>query len=323
MGPLKTEDMKCYLAAMTSYIETSHSIRDDHVASFQLENSSVRGRICRLGDFSVDAILKRHDYPRWAAHALGEAMALAVLSAATLKIDGKILVQIEGNGPIGMMAAEAHTNGALRGYLRINKDKWEKMSAQAAEERPSVQAMIGKGVMGLIIIQDNPGTQPYQGVVPLDGETIAECAAHYFAQSEQIPTQLRLSVGEIEEPGGTRLWRVGGAIIQQVAGDDARGDTKEEWDHASALFDTLSDMELVDPAITSDRLLYRLFHENGVRMEMPKAIRDECTCSEERLKSTLSSMPRGELKMMAEEDGKLVADCQFCGRIYHLHLDDL
>lgn len=293
------------------------------VASFQLENSSVRGRVTRLGDFSVDAILKRHDYPRWAAHALGEALALAVLSAATLKFDGRILVQAEGDGPIGLLAAEARTDGGLRGYMRLNRAKWDAMTAETGDKRPDVKAMIGRGVLGLVIIQDNPNTQPYQGVVPLDGATIAECAAHYFAQSEQIPTRICLSVGEIEEKGGTRRWRAGGAIIQQVAGDMARGETQEEWDNASALFDTLSDLELLDPQLTSDRLLYRLFHENGVRMEPVAPVIDKCTCSQERLKGVLSSMPHAELEELAEDDGSLVADCQFCGRIYHIPMDDL
>ena len=308
---------------MTTFIEPKPTLDDDIVASFQLEHSSVRGRVARLGDFTVDSILKRHDYPRWAAHALGEALTLAVLTAATLKFDGEILVQAEGDGPISLLVAEARTDGGLRGYLRLNQSRWDAMIADSDGKRPNVKSMIGRGVLGLMIIQDNPNIQPYQGVVPLDGETIADCAAHYFEQSEQIPTHIRLSVGEIEETGGTRRWRAGGAIIQQVAADEARGDTAEDWDHASALFETLSELELVDPKLTSDRLLYRLFHEQGVRMEPPAQLRDECTCSEERLKTTLSSMPKQELKEMAEDDGSLVADCQFCGRIYRIPMDDL
>ena len=308
---------------MTTFIQTNPSAGDDMVASFQLENSSVRGRITRLGDFSVDAILKRHDYPRWAAHALGEALSLAVLTSATLKMDGRILVQAEGDGPISLLVAESRTDGGLRGYLRLNRDKWDAMEATLGDERPTVKQMIGKGILGLMIIQNNANAQPYQGIVPLDGDTIADCAALYFAQSEQIPTHIRLSVGGIEETGGTRRWRAGGAIIQQIASDDARGDTSEEWDHASALFETLSRQELVDPQLESPRLLFRLFHENGVRMEPPSAVRDECTCSADRPKGTLSSMPKVELEDMAEADDTLVADCQFCGRIYRIPLDEL
>ena len=299
------------------------SPENDFVAAFQLDNSSVRGRITRLGDLSLDAILKRHDYPRWAAHCLAEALALAVLSAATLKVDGRITVQAEGDGPVSLLVAEARTDGGLRGHLRLNRDKWDALMKVAGEVRPTVGQMIGKGVLGLMIIQDDPAIRPYQGLVPLQGETLADCAQHYFAQSEQIPTRVRLSVAELSEPGGTKVWRVGGAIIQQVASDSARGDTREDWDNATALFDTVTDLELVDPDLSPAQLLYRLFHESGVRLEPAMEVRDRCTCSEERLRGTLSSMPKIELKSMAEDDGSLVADCQFCGRIYRIPIDDL
>ena len=229
---------RCYLGRMTDFNFAGTSgppnrdpmaLHDNVVANFQLENSSVRGRIARLGDTTIDAVLKRHDYPRWAAHALGEALVLAVLSAATLKIDGRVLVQAEGDGPVSLLVAEARSDGGLRGYLRLNREKWDQLMVRNKDARPHPTQMIGKGVMGLVIIQDNPNTQPYQGIVPLDGATMAECAEHYFAQSEQIPTQVRLTVAEISEPGGTMRWRAGGAIIQQVAADAARGDTDEDW----------------------------------------------------------------------------------------------
>ena len=296
---------------------------DDIVATFQLENSSVRGRITRLGDHTLDAILKRHDYPRWAAHALGEAIVLAVLSAATMKVDGRVLIQAEGDGPIKLLAAEATTEGGVRGYVRLDQERWTAMESDHAGGRPSVAQMIGQGVLGHIVIQDKPNTQPYQGIVPLDGETIAECAQSYFTQSEQIPTRVRLAVEEIEEPGGTRRWRAGGAMIQQIAADTTRGDTQEDWDHARALFDTVEDEEMASESLSSAGLLFRLFHEEGVRLEPPQKLLDKCTCSQERLTNTLSSMPKAELLEMAEDDGVLVADCQFCGRIYRIPLDSL
>ncbi len=283
----------------------------------------MRGRITRLGDVTVDSILKRHDYPRWAAHALGEALALAILTAATLKIDGRILVQAEGNGPVRLLVAEARTDGGVRGYLRLDRARWDKLAEAYGEDRPPVCDMIGKGVLGLMVIQENSTAQPYQGIVPLDGETIADCAQHYFNQSEQIPTRVRLSVLEIEEPGGTKRWRAGGAVIQQIASDDARGDTQEHWDYARAMFESVTDDELVDPNLSSGRLLFRLYHEEGVRMEKPQALQDACTCSKERLVRTLSSMPVSEVRELANDDGILDADCQFCGRIYHIPAGEL
>lgn len=320
--PLETSRSRCYLPAMIDAHDPLGE-SDDIVASFQLERSSVRGRITRLGDHTIDSILKRHDYPRWAAHLLGEALALAVLTVATMKFEGRIVVQAEGDGPISMLMAEARTDGGVRGHLRINTDAWNRLEAAHGEDRPHMQQMIGKGVLGLIIIQDDPNTHPYQGVVPLEGATLADCAQLYFAQSEQIPTRVALAVEEILEPEGTRRWRCGAAIIQQVAGDDARGDTREDWDHACALFDTLTPEELADEKISAARLLFRLYHEEGVRLEPPKLLRDNCTCSEERLRNTLSSMPPTEIASLAEDDGVLVADCQFCGRIYRIPADDL
>ncbi len=296
---------------------------DDIVASFQLENSSVRGRATRLADATVDSILKRHEYPRWAAHTLGEALALAVLTAATLKFDGRILVQAEGNGPVNMLVAEARTDGGIRGYLRIQKEMWSRLEEVYGDQRPPVSDMIGKGILGLMIVHNSSTQQPYQGVVPLEGDTIADCAQLYFNQSEQIPTRVKLSVDLIDEPEGTVRWRAGGAVIQQVAGDTARGDTREDWDNASALFDTLSNEELVSQDLSMSRLLFRLFHENGVRLEPPTALSDNCTCSEERLKATLSSMPKAEVMSLAEDDGMLVADCQFCSRIYRFPATDV
>jgi len=228
---------------------------------------------------------------------------LAVLSAATLKIAGRVLVQAEGDGPVKTLVAEARTDGGVRGYVRLN-DKHPAHDFLAANEDAdtTIQGLLGKGVLGIIIIQDESNMQPYQGLVPLDGNTLADCAQHYFNQSEQIPTRVKLSVAAIQEEGGTYRWRAGGAIIQQIAADDARGDTQDDG---------------------VDGLLFRLFHEEGVRMEQPVSLIDACTCSEERLTATLKGMPADELAEMAEEDGVLEADCQFCGRIYRIPLSVL
>jgi molecular chaperone Hsp33 len=277
---------------------------DDFVASFQIENTSVRGRIARLGDGVLDPIIKRHDYPRWAAHLLGEAITLAVLVSASLKFDGKVLVQAQGEGPVSLMVAEARSDGGVRGYLRIDKEKWERLDR--------------------ILLQPNdPDQSPWQSLVPVEGATLGDCAQTWFTQSEQIPTRVRLAVGEISEPGGTKRWRAGGALIQQVAGDAARGATDEPWDNARALFDTITDLELADPDISSARLLFRLFHENGVRLETPRSLADKCTCSEEKLLTTLRQMPKDEIESLAEADGAITADCQFCGRLYRFPVKDI
>jgi molecular chaperone Hsp33 len=296
---------------------------DDFVATFQIEDTSVRGRIARLGDGVLDPILKRHDYPRWAAHMLGEAVTLAVLVSASLKFDGKVMVQAQGEGPVPLMVAEARSDGGVRGYLRLDKAKWDNLERINKGQRPHVPQAIGKGVMALLLQPNDPNQAPWQSMVPIEGATIAQCAQLWFSQSEQVPTRVRLAVAEISEPGGTKRWRSGGAIIQQVAGDDARGSTDDSWDNARHLFDTIEDIELVDPDVSSGTLLFRLFHESGVRLEPPRALTDKCTCSDEKLLATLRQMDKGEIKALANEDGAITADCQFCGRLYRFPAEQI
>jgi molecular chaperone Hsp33 len=296
---------------------------DDFVATFQIEDTSVRGRVARLGDGVLDPIIKRHDYPRWAAHLLGEAITLAVLVSASLKFDGKVLVQAQGEGPVSLMVAEARSDGGVRGYLRIDKEKWDKLDRINKGQRPHIPQVIGKGVLAMLLQPSDPDQAPWQSLVPIEGATLADCAQTWFTQSEQIPTRVRLAVGEISEPGGTKRWRAGGALIQQVAGDAARGATDEPWDNARHLFDTITDLELADPDLSSATLLFRLFHENGVRLETPRALADKCTCTEEKLLTTLRQMPKDEIKALAEADGAITADCQFCGRLYRYPVRDI
>ena len=289
---------------------------DDFVASFQIEDEPVRGRIARLGDGTLDPILKRHDYPRWAAHLLGEAITLVVLISASLKFDGRVMVQAQGDGPVSLLVAEARSDGGLRGYLQLNQEKWDRLDRINKGARPHIPQVIGRGVLAMMLAPSDPHRTPYQSVVPIDGATLADCAQSWFSQSEQIPTRIRLAVGEISEPGGAKRWRAGGALIQQVAGDDARGDTEDSWNTAQHLFATLTDLELADPDLSSGQLLFRLFHESGVRLEPPRPLMDQCTCSEEKLLATLKAMPPDQVLELAGEEGEVAADCQFCGRIY-------
>ncbi|MBI1359811.1 MAG: Hsp33 family molecular chaperone HslO [Alphaproteobacteria bacterium] len=289
---------------------------DDFVATFQIEDEPVRGRIARLGDGTLDPILKRHDYPRWAAHFLGEAITLAVLVSASLKFDGRVMVQAQGDGPVSLLVAEARSDGGMRGYLQLNREKWDRLDAINKGARPHVPQAIGQGVLAMMLAPDDANRSPYQSLVPLDGATLADCAQAWFTQSEQVPTRIRLAVGEISEPGGEKRWRAGGALIQQIAGDETRGDTEEAWNTARTLFDTVTDLELADPDLSSAQLLFRLFHESGVRLEPPKPLFDHCTCSEQKVLDTLRSIARDEVMELAGNKGEVAADCQFCGRVY-------
>ncbi|MEM7661607.1 MAG: Hsp33 family molecular chaperone HslO [Pseudomonadota bacterium] len=296
---------------------------DDMVANFQVENRPLRGRVTRLGSLSLGPILARHDYPVELARLLGEAATLAALVGSSLKFNGKLLVQAEGDGPVSLLVGEYSTDGSLRGYARYDKSAWDNLERINRGGRPHMPQLFGTGALALIIIQDDPNVQPYQGVVPLEKATLAECAEDYFAQSEQVPTQVALSVAELTVSGQAPEWRAGGMLLQRIAADQARGDTQDIWDEARALFGTITDGELADPDLSAEQLLYRLFHESGVRMEDAFPVRDVCTCNEERLIATLLRMPDQELIDMAEDDGTLGIDCQFCSRHYDIALSDV
>jgi molecular chaperone Hsp33 len=289
------------------------SSADDLVAAFQIEQRPVRGRVARLGAV-VDDILNRHAYPEAVANLLGEACALAALVGASLKFDGRLILQAQGDGPVSFVVADYDTSGALRGYCRFDADKVAEVSKGFA--RPGAKSLLGDGLF-IMTIDQGADMERYQGVTPIEGETLALCAEHYFAQSEQTPTRVRLAVGQAQT-GAEPHWRAGGLILQNVAEDDARGPTDEAWRTAQALFETLGEDELIDPTIAPEQLLYRLFHEDGVRLFQPKPLRAFCRCSPERIRSVIGSFPLTERAEMVEADGKIRVTCEYCSRIYEL-----
>ena len=287
---------------------------DDLVAAFQIEGWPVRGRIVRLADV-VDDILSRHDYPEPVANLLGEACALAALVGSSLKFDGKLIVQAQGDGPVAYVVADYDTAGSLRGYCRFDAERVAKVSGGFA--RPGAKTLLGHGVF-VMTIDQGPRMDRHQGITAIEGETLALCAEAYFAQSEQLPTRVRLAVGELQV-GDVKSWRAGGAMIQNIAEDDARGATRDAWEKAEALFSTTGDDELLDPDVSTDRLLYRLFHEDGVRVFSPKPLRAFCRCTEERILDMLRSFPEEDrVDMVEDHTGKIRVTCEYCSRVYEI-----
>lgn len=291
----------------------SKTLSDDLVVAFQIEDWPVRGRLVRLGAV-VDEILSRHVYPEPVANLLGEACTLAALVGASLKFEGKLIVQAQGDGPVAYVVADYDTSGGLRGYCRFDPDRVEAVNQGFV--RPGARSLLGDGVF-IMTVDQGQASDRYQGVVPIEGETLALCAEQYFARSEQVPTRVRLAVGR-GEPGLDSPWRAGGAMIQHVAGDEARGSTDEAWDREQILFETLGEDELVDPDLPPQRLLYRLFHEDGVRLFEPKSLRAFCRCSQERVVGMLSSFPSEDREGMVEADGVIRVTCEYCSRQYEV-----
>jgi molecular chaperone Hsp33 len=172
--------------------------------------------------------------------------------------------------------------------------------------------LLGGGHFAMTV-DPGPGMERYQGVTAIEGESLADAAEHYFAQSEQVPSRLKLAVGRTVDESGEH-WRAGGALIQRIAGDDARGDTDADFDHARALFDTVADDELIDPTLSAGRVLYRLFHEEGVRLEDVRPAPRRCACTQERLAELLARFNTSDREHMSKDDGTVAMTCEYCNK---------
>ncbi|CAN5174128.1 Hsp33 family molecular chaperone [soil metagenome] len=286
---------------------------DDLVSSFQIEGLPVRGRAVRLGA-AVDEVLTRHDYLEPVANLLGEACALAALVGSSLKFEGRLIVQAQGDGPVRYFVVDYDTDGGLRGYCRFDPEEVAKASEGFV--RPGARTLLGGGTF-MMTVDQGPDMDRYQGITSIEGETLALCAEQYFAQSEQTPTRVRLAVGQADTGEGLK-WRAGGILIQAIAGDETRGETEEAWRHVQALFETTGEDELIDPSLPTTTLLWRLFNEDGVRLLEEKPLRAFCRCSEDRISGMLGSFTAEELTDMVEPDGKIHVTCEYCSRKYAL-----
>lgn len=315
---------------------------DDHVVPFQVEALDARGRAVQLGPI-LDQILSRHDYPEPVCALLAEAVALTVILGTSLKFDGKFIFQTQSDGPVDMMVVDFATPGSVRAYARFDE---EALAAKQAEGRTAPPDLLGKGVLALTIDQ-GPHMHRYQGIVELRGETLEEAAKSYFRQSEQIPTEIRLSVARLlqrdEEGVVVHHWRAGGVIAQFLpdsadrmrqpdlpGGDDPREEepsapqdnADDAWREVQALMETVEASELTDPQVGAERLLYRLFHERGVRVFPASPVADDCSCSRERIRSVLESLGEDDLRESAR-NGAIEVTCEFCGAGYRFAPDEI
>jgi len=295
-------------------------ISDDLVEPFQIEPYQLRGRLVRLGPM-LDRIIRRHDYPPAVGTLLGEAIVLAVALASTLKYDGVFTLQTKGDGPIRLLVADVTTSGAVRGYAQYDAAKLAEAGATGAA---SVPRLLGAGYLAFTVDQGED-TERYQGIVALEGASLAECIHHYFRQSEQIAAGIKVAV----DRGAEGAWR-GGCLLIQKLPDDERSEflgTREEledaWRRALILMGSATSQELTDPELTPEDLLFRLFHEDGVRVFRTHGMRAECRCSRERIDRVLRSLPFEERQDLGEADGSVTVTCQFCNASYRFERDDV
>ncbi len=293
---------------------------DSLILPFRIESHALLGRLVRLGGV-IDAILSRHDYPEPVARLLGETVALAALLAATMKYDGIFTLQAKGDGPVGLLVADVTSSGNVRGYASYDGEALDE--ALAGPVLAPAPMLLGAGYLAFTVDQGEH-TERYQGIVELIGDTLAACAHHYFRQSEQLDAAIYLAAERTGEDGA---WRAGGLMLQHLppeGGKKAEHDWNlddqiddDGWRESVALMGTLSGEELLRPGLPPHDLLYRLFHEVGVRAYRPKRLADRCRCSREKVSNTLASLPRAEIED-CKEDGadEVVVTCEFCSTAY-------
>ena len=302
---------------------------EDCVASFQLEGRPVRGRVARLSE-TADKVLSAHDYPVSVARLVGEAALLAVLIGDSLKFEGKLIIQasgpssqgrqVEGEGPVAFVVADFVPGEGVRAYAKYDEERVRTLEA-ATGSPVGAQMLLGGGHFAMTV-DPGPGMERYQGVTAIEGESLADAAEHYFAQSEQVPSRLRLAVGRYHD-GARERWRAGGALIQRIAGDDRRGETDDDFEHARALFDTLEDDELIDPNLSAGRVLYRLFHEDGVRLEEVRPAPRRCACTQERLAELLARFNTSDREHMSDEAGQVAMTCEYCNHEWRFSAEEI
>src|ERR1700676_2104146 len=295
---------------------------DDAVLPFEVASLDLRGRLTRLGP-ALDDVLAKHDYPAPVGKLLGEAIVLTTLLGSSLKFDGRFILQTQTDWSVSFLIVDFQAPDRLRAYARFD--------AKRLKEGQDSGALLGKGHLAMTIDQ-GPDMSRYQGLVALDGGNLEDAAHEYFLRSEQIPTRVRIAVGE-EWRGGEgpkRHWRAGGMLLQFLpkAPERARqadlhpGDAPDgsithaiaeddAWVEGRSLIGTVEDIELIDPDLSGERLLYRLFHERGVRVFAPLPLRAQCSCSRDAVSAMLKSFAASDRADMVK-DGKVVVTGEFC-----------
>ncbi len=288
---------------------------DDMIQPFKIEGQAIRGRFVRLGPLVQD-ILSRHDYPRPVATMLAEMLALAATLAATLKYDGVFTLQTKGDGPIRLMVADITSGGDVRGYAQFDAERLAKLGDGSL----SVPRLLGAGYLAFTVDQGSH-TERYQGIVELIGATLVECMHHYFQQSEQFDAAIRVAVGAPRQDGGA--WRASALMLQRLPpGATAADEIEESWRRALVLMASGRNAEMLDPNLGPNDLLYRLFHEDGVRVFTPSRLQAGCRCSRERVERVIRSLPPPEVDEL-KVGGKLSVTCEFCNSSYDFNEQDL
>ncbi len=295
--------------------------RDDFTLPFQVDALDLRGRVVRLGP-AIAGLLSTHDYPDPVATLIGELVVATALLAGGLKFDGIMTAQVQSDGPISLIVVDFKTPGQLRAYARFDEEAVNNARRVAEHYSNPVQCYLGRGNLAVTVDQGRE-TERYQGMVKLTGKTVLDCIHHYLEQSEQHNVLLQIAVKKPNLEIGDSGWRAGGLMVQHMPGllagrlqDERISDERIDlWNRAAALASSTHSEELVDPELSPDNLLWRLFHLEGVRVFPPATLENRCRCSHERILGVLTSFPVSELEAMVLDD-QIKVTCEFCNSRY-------
>ncbi|MAU40411.1 MAG: molecular chaperone Hsp33 [Kordiimonas sp.] len=300
-------------------------VYSNHCLPFQVEGMNVKGRLVRLAS-TLDTILTQHQYPAIVNRLMGELLSLSALLGGMMKFDGIMTVQIKGDGPISFIVCDYATSGNGEGVLRCHAQFDEQALSDLNDDGDSLAALLGKGYMAITLDQGQHMDR-YQGIVELQATSVTDTAVEYFKTSEQLPTLLKLSCAQDTDG----RWIAGAMIVQHLAqsSDDEiesylrHDDPREQWQRATALFESLTIDELIDPQLSLQDLAFRLYHEDGVRAFTPTGLVNGCRCSADKLRQVLSNFTATDLKEMANEDGVIIMTCHFCETDHQFELNKL
>jgi molecular chaperone Hsp33 len=292
---------------------------DDCAYPFQIDTVGIRGRLVRLGP-AIDEVLSSHDYPDPVSNFLGELVAISAALSSALKFDGVFSLQVRGNGPIRALVADYQSPGSIRAFASFDQNAVKEV---AESDAVGITDFFGAGVLSWIVDQGND-SERHQGIVSLEGGTLAECTENYFRQSEQLRAVLRVGVVREIIRGGKGQWRAGAIMVQNLATTGGQSGrkiddeyaTEQDWLHAKALVQTATAAEICDPSLKPSAFLRRLFHEDGAWLYDPTALIAKCRCSRERIETVLEQFSAEEIKDMILDSGLIEVRCEFCNRLY-------
>ncbi|MGH1403374.1 MAG: Hsp33 family molecular chaperone HslO [Alphaproteobacteria bacterium] len=300
---------------------------DNFSQTFQLESSNLRGRIVRLGG-ELDDILKAHQYPLPISHLVAETITLSLCLSSMLKYEGIFTLQAQGDGPLRMLVSDVTSAGVIRGCASFDEERFQSSREQVSALKTVESAQnhlaqyLGKGHIAFTVDQGQYAER-YQGIVELKGASMTDCVQHYFNQSEQIGTGIKMAVGQRDGQ-----WRASAIMLQHMP-EDGKNPTagvenlnEDDWRRAMILLDSCTEDEFLDPSLDSDTLLFRLFHEEGIRVYDRQAVHKGCRCDEQRVENVLYTMTEDDIEYLTK-DGHVSMTCEFCSKSYRFEKTDI